>query len=134
MSAEKSVLTVIFGPHNRSRLGDGKRVMAAFNEMGLIEETTLEEEFLELVGHEPDVVDEGTIGPFNGLEQIQKFSFNLCQKLGNKGASLVPMDDYNELLVASFKIEDFKQKLEEKGSFIDNPEAGKTGLFNKIFN
>lgn len=134
MSADKSILTVIYGPHNHNRLGDGKRVMAVFNESGLIEETTLEEEFLELVSHEPEVLDEGTIGPFSSLEQIQKFSFNLCQKLGNKGASLVPLDDYNELLIASFKIEDFKAKLEEKGSFIDNPEAGKSGIFNKIFN
>lgn len=134
MSADKSVMTVIYGPHNSSRLSEGKRIMAVFNETGLIDETTLEEEFLELVGHEPGVMEEGTIGSFSTLEQIQKFSFNLCQKLGNKGASLVPLDDYNELLVASFKIEDFKAKLEEKGSFIDNPEAGKSGLFNKIFN
>lgn len=133
MSAEKSVLTIIYGPLKNGGRNDGQQVMASFNETGLIDETVLEEEYLAVMNHEPSLLDEGTIGPFSNLETIQKFSFNLCQKLGNKGASLVSLDDYNELLNASFKVEDFKTHLEEKGNFIGNPEAGKSGLFNKIF-
>jgi hypothetical protein len=134
MSANKSTLTIIYGPLKSGGRTDGQQVMASFNESGLIDETTLEEEYLAVMNHEPSLLDEGTIGPFSNLETIQKFSFNLCQKLGNAGASLVSLDDYNELLNASFKVEDFKSKLEEKGNFINNPEAGKSGLFNKIFN
>lgn len=134
MSADKSILTIIYGPLKSGGRNDGQQVMASFNETGLIDETVLEEEYLSVMNHEPSVLDEGSIGPFSNLETIQKFSFNLCQKLGNKGTSLVSLDDYNELLNASFKIEDFKARLEEKGNFIGNPEAGKSGLFNKIFN
>ena len=134
MSADKSILTIIYGPLKSGGRSDGQQVMASFNESGLIDETTLEEEYLAVMNHEPSLLDEGTIGPFSNLETIQKFSFNLCQKLGNKGASLVSLDDYNELLNASFKVEDFKSRLEEKGNLIHNPEAGKSGIFNKIFN
>ena len=134
MSADKSVLTIIYGPLKTGGRNDGQQVMASFNESGLIDETTLEEEYLNVMNHEPSVLDEGTIGPFSNLETIQKFSFNLCQKLGNKGTSLVSLDDYNDLLNASFKVEDFKNRLEEKGNFISNPEAGKSGILNKIFN
>lgn len=134
MSSDKSVLTIIYGPLKSGGRNDGQQVMASFNETGLIDETVLEEEYLAVMNHEPSLLDEGTIGPFSNLETIQKFSFNLCQKLGNKGASLVSLEDYNELLSASFKVEDFKNRLEEKGNFINNPEAGKSGIFNKIFN
>lgn len=134
MSADKSILTIIYGPLKSGGRNDGQQVMASFNETGLIDETVLEEEYVSVMNHEPSVLDEGSIGPFSNLETIQKFSFNLCQKLGNKGISLVSLDDYNELLNASFKTEDFKARLEEKGNFISNPEAGKSGLFNKIFN
>ena len=134
MSSEKSILTVIYGSYKRSGRHAGQEVMAVFNENGLIDESILDEEYLEVVNHAPGILEEGVVGPFTDLENIQKFSFNLCQKLGNHGASLVSLEDYNELLAASYKVEDLKQKLEEKGSFIKNPEAGKSGLFNKIFN
>ncbi|MCF8059484.1 MAG: hypothetical protein K9K67_09320 [Bacteriovoracaceae bacterium] len=134
MSLEKSILTIIYGPYQKAGRIEGQEIMSVFNENGLVDETTLDEEYLEVVNHAPGVLEEGAVGPFNDLEVIQKFSFNLCQKLGNHGASLVSLDDYNELLAASYKVEDLKQKLEEKGSFIKNPEAGKSGIFNKIFN
>lgn len=134
LQREYPKLTLIYGPFKNGGRFNGSEIMAIFNQDGLVEETVLEEEFLQLFNHEPKAIGEGTIAPFDSLEDIQKFGFNICQKLRNSGVSLVSLDDYNTLISESHKIEDLKQKLEEKGNFLKNPDVEKSGFFNKIFN
>lgn len=127
-------LTLIYGPFKKANRLQGSEIMAIFNQEGLVEENILEEEFLQLFNHEPQEIGEGTIAAFDSLEDIQKFGFNICQKLRNSGVSLVSLDDYNSLVSESHKIEDLKEKLEERGNFLKNPDVEKAGFFNKIFN
>ncbi len=134
MSDALSPLTVVYGPHRKGGQMNGQELMAIFNEKGLVDEGQLEEGYVELIGHAPELVGEGTIGPFDDLEQIQKYCFNLCQGFGNSGVSLVSLEKYNEILIESFKVEDLRSRLEREGNFIKNPDAQKGGFFNKIFN
>lgn len=134
MSERVAPLTVIYGPHKKGGSLNGQELMSVFNERGLVDEGELEQGYVELIGHAPELIGEGVIGPFDDLEQIQKFCFNLCQNFGNSGVSLVSLEKYNEILSESYKVEDLRNKLEREGNFIKNPEAQKGGFFNKIFN
>lgn len=134
MGKTLSRLSLIYGPFYKAGRQQGQEIMAIYNQDGLVDETTLEEEFLQVFNHEPGSLGEGTIAPFESLEDIQKFGFNICQKLRNSGVSLVSLEQYNNLLVESHKVEDFKHKLEEEGNFLKNPDVDKAGFFNKIFN
>ena len=134
MSERLSPLTVIYGPHKVAGQIKGQEVMSLFNERGLVDEVQMEEVYLEQIGHAPEVLAEGMIGPFDDLEAIQKFSFSLCQNFGNSGVSLVSLERYNEILSDCYKAEDLKAKLEAEGNFLRNPDASKGNFFNKIFN
>ena len=133
MSEHVAPLTVVYGPFKSGGKMNGQELMSIFNERGLVDEAHLEQVYKELIGHEAEMLKEGAIGPFDDLEQIQKFCFNLCQIFGNSGVSLVSLDKYNEILTGSFKVEDLRNRLEREGSFIKNPDAQKGGFFNKIF-
>ncbi len=134
MSRESSVLVVIYGPYLNSEDKNGHEVISIFNERGLIDESTLEDFYKELSGTEPKVLESGRIGYFSQMEDIQKFSFRICQKLGNEAVSLVSVEDYNAVLIDSFKAEDLLENLQNVGNLIPNPDAGKGGFFSKLFN
>ncbi len=134
MSRESSVLVVIYGPYLNDEDKKGHEVISIFNERGLIDESTLEDFFKDLVGQAPKVVESGHIGYFAQMEDIQKFSFRICQKLGNEAVSLVSVEDYNSVLIDSFKSEELLHKLQNIGNLIPNPDAGKGGFFSKLFN
>lgn len=132
MNDAKTILTIVYGPF-ASNLGGGQQIMVAFNDAGLINEITLEDEYSEMFKVAPAKINEGSIGAFRDLEVLQKYSFNLCQKLGNAGVSLVSLESYNEALGQSYKVDELRTRLEECGNFIKNPDAEKNGFFNKIF-
>lgn len=134
MNRESSILVVIYGPYLSNEDKNGHEIIAIFNERGLIDESTLEDLYKDYVGHEPKIVEFGHIGYFTQMEDIQKYSFRICQKLGNEAVSLVSVEDYNEVLIDSFKSEELLQKLQTLGNLIPNPDAGKSGFFNKLFN
>lgn len=134
MSRESSALVVIYGPYLNDEDKNGHEVISIFNERGLIDESTLEDFYKELVGSEPKVIESGHIGYFSQMEEIQKFAFRICQKLGNEAVSLVSVEDYNSALIDSFKSEDLLLKLQNIGNQIPNPDAGKGGFFSKLFN
>lgn len=134
MNHESSVLVVIYGPYLNNEQNSGHEIISIFNEKGLIDESSLEDMFKVSIGHEPKSIESGRIGYFNQMEDIQKFSFRICQKLGHEAVSLVSVEDYNEVLINSFKSEELLQKLQSVGNLIPNPDAGKVGFFSKLFN
>lgn len=105
-----------------------------FTSYGPIDETSLEEVYESSMGKKPEFCQDGVISDFEDLEALQKFSFELSQKLYSKGVSLISIDQYNEILLESYNSEELVHKLQESGNFLANPDAGKSNFFNKIFN
>lgn len=134
MSDRLTPLTVIYGPFLKEGSSHGLEVMSISNGNGLVDENQLEQLFIDLIGHAPEALSDGKIGPFDDLESVQKYCFNVCTAFGNSGVSLVPLEKFNQLLIESYKSEELRGKLEVEGNFIKNPDAHKTGFFNKIFN
>lgn len=133
-NGDSSVLVVIYGPYVSNPEISGHEVISIFNDKGLVDESTLEDFYKEIINKDPTVLESGHIGYFSEMEDIQKFSFRICQRFGLESVSLVSVEDYNEALVDSFKADDLLMNLQNKGNIIPNPDAGKSGFFSKIFN
>lgn len=114
--------------------GSAYQALSLFTSYGPIDETSLEEVYLGLSSRAPRVCEDGEIADFQDIEMLQKYSFELSQKLYAKGASLISIDEYNQILLESYSCEELVQKLQESGNFLANPDAGKSNFFNKIFN
>lgn len=136
MSIERdsSILVVIYGPYLSDADINGHEIISIFNDKGLVDESTLEDFYKELMPGQPKILETGHIGYFSQMEDIQKFAFRICQRFGSESVSLVSVDDYNEALVNSFKSDDLLTNLENRGNRIENPDAGKGGFFSKLFN
>ncbi len=115
-------------------LSGGYQALSLFTSYGPVDESSLEEVYMNSSAKEPRIIGEGEIADFSDLEALQKFSFELSQKLLAKGASLISVDEYNQILLDSFTSEELVSKLQESGNFMENPDAGKSNFFNKIFN
>ena len=105
-----------------------------FDHEGLVDGAVLEKTFKEIIGGEPDVVEEGQIGPFRGTEDLQKFSFQVCQELNRSQVNIFSPDEYLAILDQSHELPEFKKLLSEGGNIIQNPDKGSNGLLGKIFN
>lgn len=133
IDSSDSRMTLIYGPFKNKGRYSGLEVMTFYNSEGLIEEDLLEDEYRQLYSNPPLEVAEGMVACFESLEDVQKFSFNICQKLKNSGVSLVSLEQYNELVIESCTGEELKEELENKGNFLKNPESEKKGFFNRFF-
>jgi len=134
INVESTALVVIYGPYLSDADKNGHEIISIFSERGLIDESTLEDFYKDLMPGTPAVLESGHIGYFGQLEDIQKFSFRICQKFGSDAVSLVSVEDYNDVLIDSFKSEDLLKNLQNVGNLIPNPDAGKGGFFSKLFN
>jgi|GEM_PF-2013379 len=133
VEAGRQVLTAVYGPYYMGKRADGYEIIAIFNNSGLCQETHLEDIFENQFSKVPKVLHDGGIGPFEGLEDIQKYCFSLCQKYGDEGVSLVSLDSYNKVITDAFTGEELLNELALKGNYIKNPEAGKSGFLSGIF-
>lgn len=126
------IISVVYGSLKRHQ--QGYQALSVFTSYGPVDESTLEEVYEGIFNELPRHCDDGIVAPFLDIEALQKFSFELSQKLFAKGSSLVSVDDYNKILLESFNGEELVKKLQESGNYMANPDAGKSNFFNKIFN
>ncbi len=76
------------------------------------------------------------IGPFESLDELNKFAFLLCESINAPRVSLMSVQDYNLLLENSFDTHNFLNDLKTKGNILENidrEENKKSGFFSKIF-
>ncbi len=75
------------------------------------------------------------IGPFNNVDDIQKLSFLLCQKLERSKILIYSITDYNRILENSNDIYNIRKNLLAGGEKISNPDfkEKKQGIISKIF-
>tara|TARA_R110002049_G_scaffold101334_2_gene245898 strand:+ start:251 stop:640 length:390 start_codon:yes stop_codon:yes gene_type:complete len=90
--------------------------------------------FDELFGRRESIYPQ-YFGPFNGLDDVTKFCFRICDEASEPQVNLMSLEDFNEVLEASSTVEVLRQRLPTLGTIIANPDAdNKKGLFGKLFN
>jgi hypothetical protein len=77
---------------------------------------------------------EGRIGPFESLESLQKFSFNLCQRLNAKKIILLSKDSYNEAVENCSNVDQLCDEFNKLGDVLENVASDSPkGIFERIF-
>tara|TARA_R110002072_G_scaffold1989_2_gene16296 strand:- start:19954 stop:20358 length:405 start_codon:yes stop_codon:yes gene_type:complete len=105
-----------------------------FDERGYTDEETLNEIYKEVIGKEAGLLSEGRVGPFSSMEEIQKYSFKVCQEVGASCVQILGSEDVNTALEKSFNGTDLINGLWELGNRMENPDAQNSkGLLGKIF-
>ena len=74
------------------------------------------------------------IGPFESLEKLNQFAFQLCEVLNASKVSLLSVSEYNTFLENAQNASDFHKDLLEKGNVMENIDRKKKGFFSRIFN
>ena len=68
------------------------------------------------------------------MEEIQKYSFKVCQEVGASCVQILGSEDVNTALEKSFNGTDLINGLWELGNRMENPDAQNSkGLLGKIF-
>ena len=133
-----NALIVIYGPRlvSEKQMSSpaGLEIYHVFNSKGLVDEEILLDYFSDICKDQVSSLGKGRIGHFSDGEQVQRFCFQLCQKLGHSGVSLLTVREYNNVLSSCHQASDFTSLLKEKGEFIENVDAQKRGFFDNIFN
>jgi hypothetical protein len=105
-----------------------------FNEYGPIEREQIESMYIK---NYPDLVIDNLysqgIGPFNNLSELQKYSFNLCQAVNGSEIVLLSVEKYNQATNEVINSEQFLNALKENGEVINNVDAKKHNIWNRIF-
>jgi hypothetical protein len=108
------------------------QVFHAFNSQGSMDEKSLHSAYKAIIGGEPSFLDLGTIGSFNSIEDLQKFSFHLCQELGSNAVNLISSEDYNKAFDQAYTEQEFLKNLSECGNKIENLDKNKKGFFGRF--
>ena len=75
------------------------------------------------------------LGPFDGLDDITKFCFRICDEAAEPQVNILSLQEFNQVIEASATIDVLKERLPTLGNIISNPDAdAKKGLFGKLFN
>lgn len=85
-------------------------------------------------GDVPNVFNLGYIGPFENLDSLNRYAFQLCEELNAEKVSLISVHEYNTFLENNQQALDFHQDLLEKGNIMENIEHKKKGFFSRLFN
>ncbi len=80
--------------------------------------------------------DQEIVGPFESLEELSSFSYDLASAVDSPKVSLLSVNDYNLLLENATDMSSFIFDLKNKGNILENIEKSqqkKIGFFSKIF-
>ena len=76
------------------------------------------------------------IGPFESLDELNKFAFLLCEEINAPKISLLSVQEYNLLLESAQDIHSLLGDLKSKGNTLENidrEDKNKSGFFTKLF-
>lgn len=74
------------------------------------------------------------VGPFDGLDDLNRFAFRVCEEFDFSFISLHSVEQYNSSLQEVSDSAELIEKLLSEGNIIQNIERKKKGFFNKFFN
>ncbi len=100
-----------------------------FSENGVEDEAYVKSLYDEMFA-DRDIKVKNYIGPFYSLDEINKYSYMLCEKLNVKQASLISVQDYNLFMEKSTSIFDLKKYLIQDGNILKNLNLNQKSRFN----
>lgn len=115
-------------------LGKSYYLLYLFDEKGFLDHQTAKEAYREFCGNETLSDNARHIGPFESVEQLDKYSFLLCEKLNAAKISLLSVEEYNGLLEKATELQGLMNDLLDKGNVIQNIDRKKKGFFAQFFN
>lgn len=116
-----------------SNQSTGYSISYIFSSKGYVAHDSLEKTYMELMGKEPLMVDEGRVGTFDSIEQVQKFGFFFCQEFNSSFINFLSNDDYNEIVEKSFNSTEFIENMFNAGTRLDNLDKSSAGFLGKLF-
>jgi len=114
--------------------GEHYRILEVFTKSGGIDRQLLASIYRELMGKD-GVISDWELGPFENLEEIERFAFRVSEQMQAVGAHVLSVFDYNLGLEHLVESENFLKIFADHGHFLPNPGAkvGKSGLFERFF-
>lgn len=73
------------------------------------------------------------IGPFDGLEELNKYLYSLCDEMSLSKINIVSVEEYNLIIEKSSSVEELKNNLEDSSSYIECSSIKKNGLLGRLF-
>lgn len=135
MSAENEIIVSIYEIQNRLD-GTGELYFKQiFDRRGSVEYEILFKVYQEIYGKSLLDRSQG-IGPFNSIEELQRYAFKLCQELEFQGIFVLPIDAFATLLEKVGSVDELWKEIRSSEYFLKNPERGQTGsgsVWKKIF-
>lgn len=80
--------------------------------------------------------DQDIVGPFESLDELNMFAYELANEINAPKVSLLSVGDYNLLLENAMDLNNLIYDLKNKGNILENIERDqvkKSGFFSKIF-
>lgn len=102
---------------------------------GVLDHEMLTKIYKDKFQHSPDRDDE-MMGPFDSLEELNKYAYFLCEEVNAPRVSLLSVTEYNLLLENASELNGLVFDLKNKGNVLENIERDnkKTyGFFSKLF-
>ena len=73
------------------------------------------------------------IGPFESMDRLNQFAFQLCEEQNAEKISLISVQEYNNLLEGAQIASDFHRDLLQQGNVMENIEHKKKGFLSRFF-
>ncbi len=129
----------IIGIYNYQNLVVGEEpayyLLFLFNENGCLEHDFLMSLYEDLFSSNRVSEQSQFIGPFDGLDSVNKFAFKICDELSSPKITLHSVEEYNVLMEKSSNVNELEESLFSGGNVIENLDINsKKNIFSKIFN
>ena len=77
--------------------------------------------------------DGQTVGPFQNIEEVRRFSYLLCQRLNSSKIRLLSVDDFNNAIRNSSSKEELMSSLISVADHLENQDQGRSqSFFTKV--
>jgi len=128
----------IIGVYNYQRLSVNSEpayyLLFLFNENGCLDLEVLSSLYTDTFSNSMDNEETNFIGPFDGLDSLNKFAFKICDETSSSKITLHSVEEYNALMENVSTVSDLEESLFSGGNVIENLDIdSKKGLFSKIF-
>ena len=105
-------------------------ILNVLHKTGVLEKSLTEESYKNLF-HSP--LDREYIGPFQSIEDLQRYSFNLCEKLEADQAAIISAQEYNGMVERISDVAELREQVFQIGDTIHNPTPKKRRFLDKLF-
>ena len=123
-------IVVIYNYLTEENRSSSYYILNIFHKSAILEKSLTEECYKALF---PLPLDREYLGPFQSVEDIQRYSFSLCDKLGIDRATIISVQEYNAMIEGISDIAELREKIFQVGDIIHNPAPKKKKFLDSLF-